>query len=151
RKQAEKERARLLAREQEARLKAEEANRLKDEFLATVSHELRTPLNGILGWVSLLRSGKLNDGMSATALETIERNARSQNRLIEDLLDVSRIISGKMRLDVRQVSPIAIVEAALETIRPTAEAKGVRLQTVLDPFAGPVSGDANRLQQVVWN
>jgi PAS domain S-box-containing protein len=151
RKHAEKERARLLAREQEARLKAEEANRLKDEFLATVSHELRTPLNGILGWISLLRSGKLNQAMSATALETIERNARSQNRLIEDLLDVSRIISGKMRLDVRQVSPIAIIEAAVETIRPTAEAKGVRLQTVLDPLAGPVSGDANRLQQIIWN
>ena len=151
RKQAEAERAELLAREQAARQQAEVASRLKDEFLSTVSHELRTPLNAMLGWVNLLRAGRLDEATASRALETVERNARAQNKLIEDLLDVSRIITGKLRLDVQPVDLVAVVEAAIETVRPTAEAKGLRLQSILDPLAGPISGDPNRLQQVVWN
>ncbi|MDP9120311.1 MAG: ATP-binding protein, partial [Acidobacteriota bacterium] len=151
RQQAEAERERLLAGEREARREAEVANRLKDEFLATVSHELRTPLNAILGWASLLREDRLDAVSTRRARETIERNARAQNQLIEDLLDVSRIISGKLRLDVRQMDVAAVVEAALDVVRPTAGNKGVRLQSVLDPSAGPVAGDPDRLQQVVWN
>ncbi|HZI20839.1 MAG TPA: PAS domain S-box protein [Pyrinomonadaceae bacterium] len=130
---------------------AEESNRLKDEFLATVSHELRTPLTAVLGWAHLLRSGQLDGEASARALETIERNARAQNRMIEELLDVSRIITGKLRLDVRQVDLPLVVEAAVESVRPAADAKAVRLQLVLDPRAGPISGDPDRLQQVIWN
>ena len=145
------ERERLLEREQAARAQAEEANRMKDEFLATVSHELRSPLHGMLGWVKLLQAGKLGQEEATRALDAIERNARSQAQLIEDLLEVSRIVAGKMRLDVRPVDLAATMEAAIESIRPTAAVKGVRLQTILDPLAGPISGDAQRLQQVVWN
>jgi PAS domain S-box-containing protein len=130
---------------------AQTANRLKDEFLATVSHELRTPLNAILGWSQLLRSGTTEAGELEHGLDTIERNARAQAQLIEDLLDISRIITGKLRLDVRPIELAPVVQAAVESVRPAAEAKGVRLQVVLDPKAGPISGDANRLQQVVWN
>jgi PAS domain S-box-containing protein len=130
---------------------AEESNRLKDEFLATVSHELRTPLTAVLGWAHLLRSGQLDEESSARALETIDRNARAQNRMIEELLDVSRIITGKLRLDVRPVDLPLVVEEAVESVRPAADAKAVRLQLVLDPRAGPVSGDPDRLQQVIWN
>jgi signal transduction histidine kinase len=151
RKLADIERERLLKREQSARLEAEEATRLKDEFLATVSHELRTPLNAITGWVHLLRSRKLSEADVERGLETIQRNADSQSRLINDLLDVSRIISGKLRLDVRPLALISVVESAIDTVRPAAEAKGVRLRTVLDPFVGPVAADSERLQQVVWN
>ncbi|WP_179228330.1 hybrid sensor histidine kinase/response regulator [Leptolyngbya ohadii] len=127
------------------------ANRLKDEFLATVSHELRTPLNAILGWSTMLRSKKLDEAMANRALETIERNARVQNQLIEDLLDISRIISGKLRLNVRPVVLVSVIEAAIDSIRPAADAKNIRIQSVLDPDAGPISGDSDRLQQVFWN
>ena len=130
---------------------AEAANRTKDEFLATMSHELRTPMTAILGWSQLLRSDKLNEADRPRALEVIERNARAQVKLIDDLLDVSRIITGKLRLDVRMVNLAAVVEAAVDALRPTAEAKAIRLQVLLDPLAGPVSGDTDRLQQVVWN
>lgn len=130
---------------------AQEANRLKDEFLATLSHELRTPLNGILGWSQMLRQGNLNETASARALETIERNAKAQVQLINDLLDISRIIQGKLRLDVRPVDLVPVIEAAIESVRLAADAKSVRLQSILDPAASPVSGDPDRLQQVLWN
>jgi signal transduction histidine kinase/ActR/RegA family two-component response regulator len=143
--------ARLYERQQSARAEAEAANTLKDEFLATLSHELRTPLNAVLGWTRMLRTRVLDEPTAARALEVIERNAGAQLQLIEDLLDVSRIITGKLRLDVGSVEPAVVVEAALDAVRPAAEAKGIRLQPVLDPRAGPVSGDADRLQQVVWN
>jgi signal transduction histidine kinase/CheY-like chemotaxis protein len=145
------ERSRLLSSEKLARNEAERANRLKDEFLATISHELRNPLNAILGWAHMMRLGKLNEANAERAVETIYRNAKSQAQLVADLLDVSRIISGKLRLDVRTVDLISIVNAAIDSIRPAAEAKSIRLQTILDPAAGPISGDADRLQQIVWN
>lgn len=141
----------LLRREQFAREEAETANRAKDEFLATVSHELRTPLNAILGWAHMLRANKLDQTTQTRALETIERNAKSQAQLIEDILDVSRIVTGKLRLDVRPVELAAVVDAAIDAVRPAADAKGIRIETTLDPRAGPVSGDPNRLQQIVWN
>jgi signal transduction histidine kinase/CheY-like chemotaxis protein len=144
-------RSRLLSSEKLARNDAERANRLKDEFLATVSHELRNPLNAILGWSHMLRLGKLTPPHAERAVETIYRNAKSQAQLVADLLDVSRIISGKLRLDVRAVDLLYIVNAAIDSIRPAAEAKNIRLQTMLDPAAAPISGDADRLQQVVWN
>lgn len=144
-------RSRLLSSEKLARNEAERANRLKDEFLATISHELRNPLNAILGWAHMLRLGKLTPSNIERAVETIYRNAKSQAQLVSDLLDVSRIISGKLRLDVRQVDLISIVNAAIDSIRPAAEAKSIRLQMMLDPAAGPMSGDADRLQQIVWN
>lgn len=130
---------------------SQEASRLKDDFLATVSHELRTPLNAILGWSRMLRTNRFDAETASQALETIERNAKSQAQLIEDLLDVSHIITGKLRLDIRPVEPVAVINAAMEAVRPAAEAKNVRLKTVLDPWAGIVSGDADRLQQVLWN
>lgn len=148
---AEEERARLLVREQELRRQAEDANRMKDEFLATLSHELRTPLNAMLGWAQVLRLGKLDGPAAARALETIERNARAQAQLIADLLDVSRIITGKLRLDVQPVELRRIIEAALDGVRPGADAKGIVLDVSLDPLTSPVIGDADRLQQVVWN
>jgi len=151
RKRVEAEREQLLQREQAARLQAEEANRLKDEFLATLSHELRTPLTAILGWAQMLKAGKLEKSAGEKALATIERNARAQTQLIDDLLDVSRIITGKLRLDVRAVDLSAVVMSAVDAARPAVEAKGIRLQTLLDPQAGPISGDPDRLQQVVWN
>lgn len=140
-----------LAREQQARQSAETASKVKDEFLATISHELRTPLNAVLGWASMLRSGILSGEASERAVETLERNARSQAQLIDDLLDVSRIISGKLRLDVHDVDLSAVIESALESVRPAADAKGVQLQVLIDPNVGPISGDAGRLQQVFWN
>ncbi len=127
------------------------SNFAKDEFLATVSHELRTPLNAMLGWLSLLESGELPLSKRVQAMETVTRNARVQAQLVEDLLDVSRIVSGKMRLDVQPVDPLEVVEAALATVQPAAAAKGIRIQPVLDPNAGPVMGDPSRLQQVLWN
>jgi signal transduction histidine kinase/ActR/RegA family two-component response regulator len=130
---------------------AEEANRLKDYFLATVSHELRTPLNAILGWATMISNENVDDARRARGLEVIERNARLQVSLIDELLDVSRIISGKMRLDVQTLNPIDAIQAAVEAVRPAIEAKGIRLQSVLDPLAGPVSGDPERIQQVLWN
>ena len=145
------ERSRLLSSEKLARNDAERANRLKDEFLATISHELRNPLNAILGWAHMMRLGKLTAANTERAVETIYRNAKSQSQLVADLLDVSRIISGKLRLDVRMVDLISIVTAAIDSIRPAADAKSIRLQAMLDPAAGPISGDADRLQQIVWN
>ena len=144
-------RTRLLASEKLARSEAERANRLKDEFLATISHELRNPLNAIMGWAHMLQLGKLNEANTERAVETIYRNAKSQSQLVSDLLDVSRIISGKLRLDMRAVDLIYIVNAAIDSIRPAADAKGILLQPLLDPAAGPISGDGDRLQQVVWN
>ncbi|HYY98551.1 MAG TPA: PAS domain S-box protein, partial [Pyrinomonadaceae bacterium] len=131
--------------------KAQEANRLKDEFLATVSHELRTPLTAILGWASMLRKTEFDRRTAQNALETIERNARAQSQIIDDLLDVSRIVTGKLRLDVRQVEPASFIDAAVESVRPAAEAKGVRLSKALDTGPVVLSGDPARLQQVVWN
>jgi len=136
---------------QQALIAAEQATRAKDEFLAVVSHELRTPLNAILGWAGLLRAGKLDPLAVKQALETIERNAKSQAKLIEDLLDFSRIISGKLRLDVGPVEITSVIETAIDVVRPAADAKGIRLQLILDPNAGPVPGDAERLQQIMWN
>jgi signal transduction histidine kinase len=137
--------------EQAARAVAEEANRTKDEFLATLSHELRSPLGAILTWVTLLRSGRVDAARTPHALEVIERNTRLQVKLIDDLLDVSRIISGKMRLEVGLVDLAVVLNAALDAVRPAAEAKGIRLISApVAPF-GPISGDAGRLQQVVWN
>jgi signal transduction histidine kinase len=141
----------LLDRERTARAAAEAASLMKDEFLATLSHELRTPLNAIVGWTHLLRSGTLTGERLQRAVETIERNAYAQARLIDDLLDVSAIVSGKMNLEVRPADFAKIIEAALDGVRPAADAKGIRLQVALDPDAGPVPGDAARLQQVVWN
>ncbi|HKO62350.1 MAG TPA: PAS domain-containing sensor histidine kinase, partial [Pyrinomonadaceae bacterium] len=134
-----------------AKRMAEEATLAKDQFLAVVSHELRTPLTAILGWSRLLKMGKLDASNTAQALETIERNAHSQSQLIEDLLDFSRIISGKIRLDVGSVDPAAVTEAAINVVRPAVDAKGIKLQVILDPRTGPVSGDPERLQQVLWN
>jgi signal transduction histidine kinase/CheY-like chemotaxis protein len=143
--------ARLYTQAQDARRSAEEASRLKDEFLATVSHELRTPLTAMLGWAHLLRAGHLDEPGAKNALEIIERNARSQSQLIDDLLDVSRIITGKLRLDVRQIDPASFIESAIEALRPAAEAKGVRIQKVMDTGVHSIAGDPARLQQVVWN
>jgi PAS domain S-box-containing protein len=145
------ERDELLAREQAARAQAEAASRSKDEFLATLSHELRTPLTAILGWVQMLQSGRLAPSQFAHALAVVERNTRAQVRLIEDLLDVSRIITGKLRLELDPVELVEIVRAVLETVRPAAEAKGVALVSALEPSVGPIAGDADRLQQIVWN
>jgi PAS domain S-box-containing protein len=151
RKRAEEEKSRLLASERAARSAAEHASRMKDEFLATLSHELRTPLNAIVGWSHLLLRGDPDDADFDQGLSTIERNARVQTRLIEDLLDMSRIISGKLRLDVQQVLPVAFVEAAINSVKPAADAKEIRLEQILDGHAGPVAGDPGRLQQVMWN
>ncbi len=145
------EREELLARERAARSRAEEASRLKDEFLATVSHEVRTPLNAILGWAKLLQLGSLTEEKAAHAAQVIERNALAQAQVIEDLLDVSRIITGKLRLDMQPIFPKLAIESALDSVRPMAEAKGVALSAALDVNAGPISGDASRLQQIVWN
>jgi PAS domain S-box-containing protein len=150
-KQAEDERNQLLVREQEARAEAEAANRIKDEFLAVLSHELRTPLNPILGWAKLLRSRTFDQKTADRALETIERNAKLQIQLIEDLLDVSRILRGKLSLNVCPVALITTIEAAMETVRLAAQAKSIQIQTMLDSSVGLVAGDPNRLQQVVWN
>ena len=151
-KRAESQRDDLLQAERAARTAAERASLLKDEFLATLSHELRSPLNGILGWSQIMQKDKANAEIIAQGLEVIERSARAQAEIIEDLLDMSRIISGKVRLDVQRVDLSSVARAAVETARPTAEAKGVRLQTVIDPLKGLwVSGDENRLQQVLWN
>jgi signal transduction histidine kinase/CheY-like chemotaxis protein len=130
---------------------AERVGRLKDEFLANLSHELRSPINAILGWSQLLRPGDLSPTDFAEGLDVIQRQARVQVRLIDDLLDMSRIIAGKMRLDVQGVELPPVIMAALEAVRPAADAKKIRIQTVLDPLAGPVTGDPERLQQVFWN
>jgi PAS domain S-box-containing protein len=141
----------LLMREQIARSEAETASRLKDEFLATVSHELRTPLNAIIGWSHMLRQGGLDDVGTARAIETIERNAKAQAQLIEDILDVSRIITGKLRLNTGPVDMAAVINAAIDSVQLAADAKNIRLEVTLDPSARHISGDSSRLQQVVWN
>jgi len=151
RKRAEAERDQLLQSERLARLEAEHGSRMKDEFLATLSHELRTPLNAILGWAQLLRARPSPVEDLRQGLETIERNSRLQAQLIEDLLDMSRIISGKVRLEVQAVDLARVVMAAIDTVSPAAEAKQIRLQPMLDPDSGPVMGDPSRLQQVIWN
>lgn len=140
-----------LHREQDERQNAETANRVKDEFLATVSHELRTPLNAILGWSSMLRGGRLKPEDAQRAVETVERSARSQSQLIDDLLDISRIITGKLRLEISSVELTDVINAAIDSVRPAAEAKEIRLQTILDSETGKISGDVSRLQQIVWN
>ncbi len=141
----------LLAREQMARADAENANRMKDEFLATVSHELRTPLNAIIGWLHMIRSGRLDQGTVDRALETIDRNAKAQAQLIEDILDVSRVITGKLRLNMGPVDLATIINAAIDSVQPAAESKGIKLAVTLDPSARHTIGDESRLQQVVWN
>ena len=158
RKRMEKAREQLLRYEQEARReadvarrRAEEASRSKDEFLATVSHELRTPLNHIMGWITMLRSGKLQSDKMKKAFDTIERNVRVQARLIDDLLDVSRIISGKLLIEPRQIEIAKVAEAAAESIGPAAVEKGVNFKTTLAPESGMISGDPDRLQQAIWN
>ena len=127
------------------------ANRIKDEFLATLSHELRTPLNAIVGWTRLLRTGRLDEHTGERALETIDRNATLQAKLVEDLLDVSRIITGKLRLRIANVDPISVMEAAINSVRPAAEAKAIRIDADLDSSAGLIAADGDRLQQVMWN
>jgi PAS domain S-box-containing protein len=145
------ERQRLLESERAARSEAERANRIKDEFLATLSHELRTPLNAVLGWATTLSIGSPRTEEIAQGLDAIERNARVQAQIIDDLLDMSRIISGKVRLDIQSLDLPTVITDAIETVRNTALAKGVLLRTVIDPLNVPISGDPNRLQQVFWN
>jgi PAS domain S-box-containing protein len=145
------EKAQLLESERLARVEAERASRIKDEFLATLSHELRTPLNAVLGWVTILRGRENLDQEMTQALETIDRNARIQGQIIEDLLDMSRIISGKVRLDVQPLDLPGILLEAVNTMRASATTKGVRLQTVIDPLNATILGDPNRLQQIFWN
>jgi signal transduction histidine kinase len=151
RKRAEKERAESLLRAQAAQAKAEEANRLKDEFLATVSHELRAPLTAMLGWVSLIRGERLDNEGKARALETVERNARAQKKLVDDLLDVSSIGAGNFSLDIEPTDLFYVIESAVESVRPEAGAKGVRLQKEFDPTVHMFELDPNRFQQVICN
>jgi signal transduction histidine kinase len=151
RKRAEKERAESLLRAQASQAKAEEANRLKDDFLATVSHELRAPLTAMLGWVALMRKGSLDKECQERALETVERNVRTQKKLVEDLLDISSIGAGNFPLDLEPVHLYHVIESAVESIRPEAEAKGVRLQMTLDPAVHMFMLDSSRFQQVIWN
>ena len=151
RKRAEEERRLLLESAQAARAEADTANTVKDEFLATVSHELRTPLTSILGWSHLLAGGNLDEQGAKRAIESILRNARAQKQLIDDLLDISRIITGKLRLDMRPVELAPMIEAVVDGVRPAADARNIRLQTVLDPLISPVSGDPDRIQQIIWN
>ena len=147
----ERERDEILARERAARVEAETANRAKDAFIATISHELRTPLSPILAWTLMLRQGVLDTEKAGKALATIERSARSQAKLIEDLLDVARIVSGKLHIEVRPTDLAAVIQEAVEVMRPAADAKGIRLHVVLDTQTGKIVGDPDRLQQVVWN
>ncbi len=142
---------RLLESERAARDNAERASSMKDDFLATLSHELRTPLSALLGWSQMLRLPSASPAEVQRGLEIIERNTRTQKQLIDDLLDMNLIASGKLRLDIQPLMPASFIEAALETVRPAADAKGIRLTTLLDPAAGPIAGDPNRLQQVAWN
>ena len=148
---AENERAELLERESHARAQAEEASRLKEEFLATVSHELRTPLNAVVGWSRLLRTGQLDQDGMAHAVEVIERNAAAQRQIIEDLLDVSRIVSGKLRLNTEPVDVLLVIHAAIDAVRPAAEAKQIDIRTHVEAPELIVRADVERLQQVFWN
>lgn len=149
--QAAEERKVLLESEREARAEAERSSQMKDEFLATLSHELRTPLSAILGWAQVLRRGGKDEADRQRGLQTIERNARAQAQLIEDLLDMSRITSGKVLLDIQNLAPAGFLDAAIETVRPAADAKNIRLEKHYDADPGMVAGDPARLQQVVWN
>jgi PAS domain S-box-containing protein len=151
RKQAEAERERLLANEHASRQSAEEASRMKDEFLAVLSHELRTPLNAIVGYANLIRNGRYQPEEASRMLDIVLRNARTQQQLIDDMLDVSRIITGKMRLSLGPVEPKAVIQSSLDIARPAAEAKQIKFDVEFDPSAGVITGDANRLQQAVWN
>src|ERR1700674_1408938 len=151
RSRAERERERMLLQERSLRAEAERAARMKDEFLATVSHELRTPLSAILGWSTILSKGQSDQATVANAIAAIERNAKSQAQLIEDLLDVSRIISGNLRLDVKPIALTTVVKAAMDSVQPAADAKEIQLQMIVDPTADNARGDAVRLQQVIWN
>jgi len=149
--EADRQRDHLLAREAAARAEAESANRAKDEFLATLSHELRTPLNAIVGWTRMLLDGTVDSQSTRHALEVIDRNAQLQTQLVADILDVSKIITGGLRLDVRPVDLATVIGAAVDAVRPAADARRVRLQTDLGPSARIVQGDPHRLQQIVWN
>jgi len=151
RKKIEEERTELLKRERVARAEAEQANRLKDEFLATLSHELRTPLNAVIGWSRLLTSGRLDKENSKHAVEVIERNAWSQKQIIEDILDVSRVITGKLQLNVGPLNIVTVIEAALDAMRPALEAKDIKVEASFARGLRTISGDSDRLQQVVWN
>src|SRR5262245_49944388 len=151
RRRLEEQGAQLLTREQEARRQAEVLNKAKDELIATVSHELRTPLNSIFGWARMLQSGGLDEVKRERAINTILRNASAQARLVEDLIDLSRIAVGRMRLDIQLVDLNAIIEAAVETVRPTARAKNITLLTELGDSVGTIEGAPDRLEQVVWN
>ncbi|MEW6733264.1 MAG: PAS domain S-box protein [Acidobacteriota bacterium] len=151
RQRAEQERDQLLASEQTARAEAELANRLKDEFLATVSHELRTPLTAILGWAHLLGSDKLNQNDFSQAIKTIQRNAKLQAQIIDDLLDISRIITGKLKIDAKLVDLLPVINSAIEIIKPAVDAKELKFRISIDSTLGPVFGDPNRIQQIIWN
>jgi PAS domain S-box-containing protein len=151
RKRSEKERDEFLSREQAARAEAEKANRLKDEFLATVSHELRTPLTAILGWTRMLIGGKLDSNMTARALEVIDRNVNAQVQLIDDLLDISRIISGKLNVEMQTIDLLPLIDTVINAVRPAMGAKDIHLNLITDYSAGQVYGDSQRLQQVIWN
>jgi hypothetical protein len=149
--QVQHDREAMLSNEQAARREAESANRAKDIFLATLSHELRTPLNAIVGWIAILRAGVQSEANLAEGLDVIERNTKAQVQLIEDILDVSRIVSGKLRLDIRECDLIDTINAGIDVVRPTAEARDISLDVQLDPAARHASCDATRVQQVVWN
>ena len=151
RKQSEQEVAQLLIRERAARADAEKANRLKDEFLATLSHELRTPLNAVIGWARLLKAGRLDQESSGHAIDVIERNAWAQKQIIEDILDVSRVITGKLRLHLGPVDLVSVVNAALDAVRPALDAKEIRIETDFQQGMKIIAGDVDRLQQIVWN
>ena len=151
RKKTEEKVAQLLVRERTARADAEKANRLKDEFLATLSHELRTPLNAVIGWARLMKAGRLDDESCTHAIEVIERNAWAQKQIIEDILDVSRVITGKLQLHLGPVDLVSVVNAALDAVKPALEAKYIRVQTHYQEELRIIAGDADRLQQVVWN
>jgi PAS domain S-box-containing protein len=151
RKRTEEKLAHLLVRERTARADAEKANRLKDEFLATLSHELRTPLNAVIGWSRILKAGRLDSESSGHAIEVIERNAWAQKQIIEDILDVSRVITGKLQLHLGPADLVSVVNAALDAVRPALEAKDIRVETSYQDNLRIIAGDMDRLQQVVWN
>jgi len=151
RKRGEEKLAHLLVRERSARADAEKANRLKDEFLATLSHELRTPLNAVIGWARILKSGRVDEDSAKHAMDVIERNAWAQKQIIEDILDVSRVITGKLQLHVAAVDLVSIVNAALDAMRPAFDAKAIKIETNFQQGLKIIGGDPDRLQQVVWN
>ena len=151
RREAEKSLMEMMEREQKARASAEVANRVKDDFLAMLSHELRTPLNAIIGWSHLLKKGMLNEKDRERGIDVIDRNAAAQRAIIDELLDVSRIVTGKLKLETKPVEVVSVIEAAIDAIRPAAEAKDIEIVKSIDRSAGLVNGEAVRLQQVIWN